>query len=94
MAGFSDDSARQVNPGEQKGMDASQPQGQNVDLGTPGSSDMNPRLARIAKLQRAIAAGEYAIPAGAVAEKVIERLIRKSTETAQPDSAPGERNKS
>ena len=94
MPGFSGDSTRQINPREQKRTEADQPHAHNVDPSTPDLPDVNPRFARIAELQRAIAAGDYAIPAGAVAEKVIERLIRQSAETAQPDSARREGNKS
>ena len=48
----------------------------DVELSTRGMPDMSLRLARIAMLQRAIADGTYGVPAGAVAEKIVERLLQ------------------
>ena len=48
------------------------------------------RLARIATLQRAITAGTYDVPAQAVAEKMVERLLHTPTETAPPNLRPGQ----
>ena len=88
MPGTNGNSARQLSPGAQRGMGRDQPQPPEVDFSTPGWTDANPRSARIARLQCAIAAGSYAVPAGAVAKKMVERLIQTSAERVSADSPP------
>ncbi len=68
----------------QSGMDPDQAAAADVELSTRSRPDINLRLARIAMLQRAIADGTYGVPAGAVAEKMVERLLHP------PEDAPSD----
>ncbi len=66
------------------GVNPDQAAAADVELGTRGRPDMDLRLARVALLQRAIADGTYGVPAGAVAEKMVERLLHS------PEAAPSD----
>ncbi len=69
-----------VDPDATRAVDPLRDRGTEVLLGS----------ARIAMLQRAIAAGTYDVPAQAVAEKMVERLLRTPAETAPPNFRPGQ----
>lgn len=67
--------SRQRSRRAQSGTNADRAAVDDVELSTRSRPDIDPRLAKIAMLQRAIADGTYGVPAGAVAEKIVERLL-------------------
>ena len=67
--------SRQTFSRAQSGMDPDQAAADDVELSTRSMQDTDLKLATIAMLQRKIADGTYGIPAGAVAEKIVERLL-------------------
>lgn len=68
--------SRHASPKAQSERNTNQAAAVDVELSTRGGPDIDPRLAKIAVLQRAIADGTYGVPAGAVAEKIVNRLLR------------------
>ena len=84
MPGTNGNNSRQKFPAIQSGINADPAAVARVELNGQGRADMDLRLTRIAVLQRAIADGTYSVPAGAVAEKVVERLLHR------PEAAPSD----
>ncbi len=78
MPAMNGNKSRQLSPGAQSGMHVDQIAADKVKLSTQGEPSIDPRLAKIAILQRAIADGTYGVPAGSVAEKMVERLLHPS----------------
>lgn len=52
--------------------------------------ELDLKCAKIAMIQRAIAAGTYHVPPGAVAGKVVERLVRTPRKTEPAEVPPME----
>ena len=89
MPGTNGNNSRRISLGAQGGRQTDQAVATDGDL-SRGRPDMDLRLAKIALLQRAIANGTYRVPSGAVAEKVITRLL-DPVKAAPPDVRPARR---
>ena len=89
MPGTNGNNSRRISLGAQGGRQTDQAVATDGDF-SRGRPDMDLRLAKIAMLQRAIADGIYRVPSGAVAEKVITRLLDPA-KAAPPDVRPARR---
>ena len=87
MPGTNGNNSRRMSLGAQGGRHTDQAAATDGDLSTRGRPDMDLRLAKIAMLRRAIADGMYGVPSGAVAEKMITRLL-DPVKTAPADLRP------
>ena len=89
MPATNGNSSRQTVPGAESEIDPPQASTADTDLSGRARPDVNVRLARIALLQHAIASGTYCVPAGTVAEKVVERLLRDPAQGSPAQVRPG-----